>query len=197
MYALIMAGGQGKRLAMGEKALARIGDRPLLSYILNAILEAELFPIVITSPNTPYTTNYCRAHYIDWLCTSGKGYIEDLHEAVIDLDIIDPFFTICADLPGITADHIRHIKKIYDSLSCEALSVWIPVSEFIKNGQGIPVAGMMEDATKIPAGLNIIRGDLINRVQYEEELIIEDPRLALNINTLNDLIIAEKMLGSS
>lgn len=78
MFALIMAGGRASRLGMGEKALTRIHDKPLLSFVLNAVEMAELEPVVIVSPLTPYTTNYCRMHDIPWICTDGKGYVQDI-----------------------------------------------------------------------------------------------------------------------
>ncbi|MDD1695202.1 MAG: NTP transferase domain-containing protein, partial [Methanoregula sp.] len=109
MYALIMAGGSASRLGAGEKALTRIRDHPLISYTLDAVTRAGLVPIVIVSPKTPYTTNYCRIHGVDWICTSGSGYVEDIHEAVKILEINDAVLTVCADLPGISPDHITEI----------------------------------------------------------------------------------------
>jgi len=194
MYALIMAGGRATRLGNGEKAITRIRDRALLDYILDAVQGADINPIVITSLYTPYTSNYCRGQAIEWLCTSGKGYIEDLCEAVILLDLKEPLFTICADLPGITSEHILQVKNRYYESSCDALSVWVPISVFNLNGQSIPDNEWRNNSDEIPVGLNIIRGDLIEKEQIEERLIINDSRLALNINTRHDLDIAEKIL---
>jgi adenosylcobinamide-phosphate guanylyltransferase len=194
MYALIMAGGNASRLRMGEKALTIINDRPLLEYILNAVIGAELFPIVITSFKTPYSTNYCRGQGIEWICSSGKGYVEDLCEAVNILEIKEPFFTFCADLPGLTSEHIRFIRQKYNEMGCEALSVWVPISVFKQNNQSIPEDEWVLKTGKIPAGVNILRGDLIDRIQVEEKLVIDDQYLALNINTRQDLDIAEKIL---
>ena len=191
MHALIMAGGRASRLSMGEKALTRIADKPLLLYVIDAVTIAGLDPVVVTSPKTPFTTNFCRACGIDWLCASGAGYVEDIREAVLILEIEGPVVTICADLPGISAEHITSLIDYYHSKGCEACSVWVPfdAKESVWSSfEGIP------EVPCIPVGLNIIRGDLIENEQKEEKLIIDDPLLTLNINTQKDLINAENLL---
>ena len=42
-----------------------------------------------------------------------------------------------------------------------------------------------------PSGINILRGALIAQPQDELQLLLEEPRLALNINTKSDLAEAE------
>ena len=42
MHALIMAGGSGSRLNLGEKPLILIGGRPMISYVIDAFLSAGL-----------------------------------------------------------------------------------------------------------------------------------------------------------
>lgn len=197
MYALIMAGGRASRLGAGEKALTRIRDRPLIAYTLDAVRQAGLDPVVIVSPMTPYTANYCRIHGIDWLCTSGTGYVEDLHEAVKDLEINEAVLTVCVDLPGISPEHISKIIERYHSLDCEACSVWIPYQTCRKAGVTIPEGDISPNIPGVPVGLNIIRGDLIDQEQQEEKILIDDLHLTLNINTKKDLINAEKLLFSS
>ncbi len=184
MFALIMAGGRASRLGMGEKALARIHDKPLLSFVLHAVEMADLEPVVIVSPLTPYTTNYCRIHDILWICTDGKGYVEDIGQAVRELSITGPFLTICADLPGITADHIRRVLKQFQESGCPACSVWAPHQD----------KSASDNLPGIPVGMNILTGSMIDEEQEEIQIIIPDPLLTLNINTPQDLKEAEKLL---
>lgn len=192
MHVLIMAGGRASRLSMGEKALTRVADKPLLLYVIEAVCSAGLDPVVVTSPKTPFTTNFCRACGIDWICASGAGYVEDIQEAVTTLEIEGPVVTICADLPGITAEHIKYLIDYYHSKDCESCSVWIPFDAMESSRDSCMDT---PDLPGIPVGLNILRGDLIESEQQEERLIIDDPLLALNINTRKDLIIAEKLLS--
>ena len=176
MFALIMAGGRASRLGMGEKALARIHDKPLLSFVLHEVEMADLEPVVIVSPLTPYD--------ILWICTDGKGYVEDIGQAVRELSITGPFLTICADLPGITVDHIRRVLKQFQESGCPACSVWAPLQD----------KSASDNLPGIPVGMNILTGSMIDEEQEEIQIIIPDPLLTLNINTPQDLKEAEKLL---
>ncbi|OQB38773.1 MAG: Adenosylcobinamide-phosphate guanylyltransferase [Euryarchaeota archaeon ADurb.Bin165] len=185
MFALIMAGGKASRLGMGEKALARIHDRPMISYVINAVIKAGLTPVVIVTPLTPYTTNYCRIQDILWLCTDGTGYVEDIWQAVEELSINGPFLTICADLPGICAEHITMVLEKFESSGCPACSVWVPHHD----------GAIDDDLPGIPAGINILDSRLGEEEQEEVKILIKDPILRMNINTREDLEAAEKMLS--
>ncbi len=185
MYALIMAGGRGTRLGQGEKALARVLDKPLLSYVLAAVTDAGLDPVVITSPHTPYTANYCRIHDILWICTDGKGYVEDIRQAITELSIKGPCLTICADLPGITAEHIKIARDTFEKSGFPAGSVWVPS----------PNGHAADTLPGIPVGMNILTGALIDEEQNEIQILISDPLLALNVNTPEDLADAERLLS--
>ena len=45
-----------------------------------------------------------------------------------------------------------------------------------------------------PAGINILRGDLIDQPQDELEVLLNEPGLALNVNTRDDRERAEDFL---
>ena len=45
-----------------------------------------------------------------------------------------------------------------------------------------------------PAGINILRGSLIDQPQDEHRILLNEPGLALNVNTRDDLAIAEEFL---
>lgn len=194
MYALILAGGKASRLGMGEKALVRIANRPLISFVFESVLDSGLNPFVIVTSKTPYTINYCRMNDIPWICTKGSGYIEDIREAVMELSIKGPFLTICADLPGIRKEHISSVISRYLKSGLPACSVWTPHSPDITDNR---IAGKLNSDPEMPGspvGLNILRGDMIDSVQEELQVLLDDPLPALNINTPEDLIFAEKLL---
>lgn len=195
MYALILAGGKGSRLCMGEKALVRIFNRPLISFVLEAVKNSGLDPFVIVTSQTPYTTNYCRIHNIPWICTDGSGYVEDICQAVLELNISGPFFTICADLPGISKGHISTVLKQYKESGYDACSVWTPYLLDIQTNQINRIYNHSPDYPGNPVGMNILRGDRIDEVQDELKILIDDPILTLNINTREELFLAEKLFS--
>jgi adenosylcobinamide-phosphate guanylyltransferase len=53
---------------------------------------------------------------------------------------------------------------------------------------------MIRDTEACPAGLNILRGDRIAEIQDELQLVLDDPRIAINVNARSDILAAEAFL---
>jgi adenosylcobinamide-phosphate guanylyltransferase len=58
----------------------------------------------------------------------------------------------------------------------------------------MPYREKIHGVTACPAGVNILRGDLIEQPQDELQVLVEEQRLALNVNTRADLEKAEIFL---
>ncbi len=187
MYALIMAGGAGSRINLGEKPLIQICGRPLLSYVIDAFRGAGCEPLVAASFQTPMTLNWCRANGIEFCKTDGAGYIEDMVSAVGMLEEEKPLFVSASDLPCITPDIINTITGAYRLSGKDACSVWVPETLVTSSSEGMPYREEIQGITACPAGVNILKGALIAQPQNELQLILEEPRLALNVNTKEDL----------
>lgn len=186
-----MAGGRGTRLQMGEKGLVRLCDRPLIEYVLTALEEAGFEILVVTTPRTPYTANYCRIRGVDQVCTEGTGFIEDIIEAVHLSDEQGPVLIVCADIPGITPHHLQEVVERYYCSGKAAASVWIPVHLVKELGCTVQHATIIAGIPAVPAGLNILDGSLIDEEQEETEILLCEPALAFNINTPGELRTAE------
>ncbi len=187
-----MAGGRGTRLQMGEKGLVRLCDRPLIEYVISTLEEAGFEPVVVTTPRTPYTANYCRTRGVDQICTEGTGYVEDVTEAVEILNEEGPVLIVCADTPGLCRDHLDQIISSYNFGGKPACSVWIPANHFEELGCTIQYTREICGIQAVPAGLNILLGSSIEREQDELCILIDDPALVFNINTREELAAAEQ-----
>jgi adenosylcobinamide-phosphate guanylyltransferase len=194
MLALIMAGGAGLRLNLGEKPLVSILGKPMIEYVISAFRESGYHTVVATSCQTPYTDNWARVQGYNCIRTSGADYIRDLREAVDTLGVEGPFFTCVSDIPCLTSDHVRSIEASYFVSGMEALSVWVPVSCMNEN-RGHHFVRSVNGAEACPVGVNILRGDLIARPQKEYELLIADRDLAFNVNTREDLELVREYLS--
>ncbi|NTU99856.1 MAG: NTP transferase domain-containing protein [Methanoregulaceae archaeon] len=191
MLALILAGGAGSRLDLGEKPLVTIRGEPMVGYVIRAFVSGGYEPVVILSDTTPFTRNWCRAHCIEYLVASGAGYIPDIVEAISILDEAGPFFTCVADLPCITPGIIGEVEDRYQGSGKEACSVWVPLSLGGRESYAEKIEGVMAS----PAGINILRGDAIDRPQEEIRILYNDRRLAFNINTRAELAAVKSLLG--
>ncbi|MFA4876192.1 MAG: NTP transferase domain-containing protein [Methanoregula sp.] len=194
MYALIMAGGAGSRLNLGEKPLISICGRPMIAYVIDAFAAAGCHVMVAGSKKTPMTLNWCRAHEIPCYTSEGTGYIEDMVAIVKQLEIQDPLFISVSDIPCITAEIIRSVREAYTKGNRDALSVWVPSTLVTSCRGGMPYREKIEGVEACPAGVNILRGDRIDQEQDEFSLLLDEPRLALNVNTRADRDAAEEFL---
>jgi adenosylcobinamide-phosphate guanylyltransferase len=192
MLALIMAGGSGSRLNMGEKPLVRILDRPMIDYVIQAFNRSGCAPVVVVSPHTPVTRNWCRAHGIDVCTSSGAGYIPDLIEAVNALGEKYPLFTSVSDIPCITPPIIHKIRDKYQVSGRDACSTWVSARLCERSGCRTYIRETIDGEPASPAGINILRGELIMEEQDELKLLMHEKQLAFNINTREDLRIVDR-----
>lgn len=196
MFVIIMAGGKGTRLNMGEKPLLSLLNRPLLEWVLHACRKAAFPFLIATSIHTPYTANYCRIHGYPQFQTQGNGYVSDLVEALVEVDIAGPVMTIVSDLAGLRGSHLQTVEKEYVRAKKEACSVWVPQHVCIEYGFSYSYTEIDHGEKIVPAGVNVLDGSALDREQKEFRFIVDDPSFACNINTPSDLISAEYFLKS-
>lgn len=196
MRALIMAGGEGNRMNLGEKPLLPICGKPMVAYIIDAFRQAGCDPVVAASHHTPMTQNWCRAHAIPLCRTEGQGFVNDMIDAVQLLGEQGPIMISVADIPGITPDIVHTILDAFEHSGKTALSTWIPASLVKSCRESMPYRERIDGTEACPAGINILQGTGIHEPQDELPLLLREPRLALNVNTRADLAAAEILLGN-
>ena len=194
MHALILAGGEGTRLGMGEKPLVSICGRPMVGWVIDACVAAGLDVVVVATRRTPMTLNYLRAQGVDFHLAAGQGYVEDIVEAVTELGIKGPLFTSVADIPCLRPEHVEEIRETYSSQKRPALSTWIPMSLCQPAGCRTDYTEIVDGTPAVPIGVNILLGERINEPQEEYRLLLRDPALARNVNTREELETVRKVL---
>lgn len=196
MDALVMAGGKGKRMGGGEKPTLPLAGKPLVSYVLEALLGSPSVGrvYVAVSPDVPGTATYVGEHPDDRVSpvmTPGAGYVEDMRYAVNALGLYEPFLVVSADLPLITQAVIERAISAYGRCGKEALSVRVDARQASGRHELI-----LLDAGRptIPAGINVVHGAHMDRAQDEYILVLDDPKLAMNVNYKKDLASCERLL---
>ena len=166
----------------------------MIKYVLDNLKSSRFIDktVIAVSPNTRQTTEYLRSLNEDFeiLDTSGEDYLKDL-SYILDYfeqkSKKDILLFINADLPFISTETIDYVIEYYLNSDKDALSVIVPVEVFDKLG----LKYSYEFNGCVPSGLNILRSE--NIVQDETQLVLEKVELALNINTIPDSEIAEKL----
>ncbi|WP_135610786.1 NTP transferase domain-containing protein [Methanococcoides sp. AM1] len=192
MDVVIMAGGQGLRLGMGEKPCVELLGKPLISYVIDSLEKASHIEriFVAVSPSTPATEELVREQYgdpIQAVNTAGDNYVGDMVYAVESSGIDGPVMIIMSDLPLVTPELLDSIIDAYESCGKASMSVFIPLSLCSEVGIRPDTVFNWSGKLIVPAGINILDGKHINEEQDYHNYMLEDPEIALNINTAEDL----------
>lgn len=192
MDAIVMAGGFGQRLRMGEKPCVELLGKPLISYVIDTLRATEDIDrvFVAVSPVTPKTEIMIQERYsgeIRVIRTLGGNYVGDMIYAVETAQTAGPVMIIMSDIPLVDPEIISSVIEKYREAGKPALSVYVPIN--ICKGAGIrPDTVFNKDGKLIvPTGINILDSSQIRNEQEDFNLILENPRLAINVNTVEDL----------
>lgn len=194
--ALIMAGGRGTRMGFREeKPLLKVGGKSMIEHVLTALKNAEKVNeiIVAVSKHTPRTAKFLEGFPVKVLETPGKGYVSDIGYAVRRLKL-DTVLTISADLPLVTGRIIDLIIERYIQCDKPALTVAVPLETKKKLGLREEYVFEVGNRCLVPAGINVVDGRRIDEGELEEEiLVIDEEEVAVNVNTPQELRIAERL----
>lgn len=203
-----MAGGKGKRMNTStEKPLVNLIDKPLIEHVLDNMKCSQYIEkiIVAVSPHTKKTKEYLEKksfnkvdgkNELDFniINTSGNGYLKDLSFLLSFFEKKSKeniLLFINSDLPFVSPKIIDHVIEKYLKNDKEAITVLVPLS--LLEEFGIKPSYVFDDL--VPSGLNILISK--NKTQNEEKIIIPKIELALNINTIDDVELANYLFKNN
>jgi len=117
-------------------------------------------------------------------------------ESVTALEEPGPLFISVSDIPCVSPETIRSVKQFHTQSGKDACSTWIPASSVPGDNQCMPYRENVNGIEVCPAGLNIMTGARIACLQDEARMLVYDPGLSINVNTRENLWIAEDYLQS-
>ena len=191
MDALIMAGGLAQRLGCGEKSCIDLNGKTLISYIIEALANANGVERIFVSVTaaTPQTKLLIESEYKNLkIIEAAEGnYVGDMIYSIKKTEIIGPILVVMCDLPLVGSDIIEDVLAQYEKCEEPALSVYVPIS--LCKEIGIRPDTVFHKNTKliVPTGINILDASDICNEQPDYNYIVNDPRLAMNVNTPEDL----------
>lgn len=195
MDALVMAGGKGSRLQMGEKPLVQLKGVPLIERVVSTLRAAQAGDIYVAVTASVHATGvWARENDLFVVETPGIGYVADMVKAVEIASICEPVLIIMADLPLVTPDILEEIFRIYDERPEPALSTHTPIELHRRIGRSPDSIFNYKGRLIVPAGINVLDGANITNEQEDYHLIMDRLELAVNVNTAEDLSLCEDIL---
>ena len=153
--------------------------------------------MVAVSNYTPKTAEAMRKFQVSVIKTPGKEYVYDMGYAVRTLGL-QTVLAIGADLPLITAEVIDDIVECYERCGKPALSVAVPMETKAQLGVSGKYGFELNGKHVVPAGINMIDGRRIDEEELDQEVCVLDRKeVALNVNTLQEVRIAEKLFKTA
>jgi adenosylcobinamide-phosphate guanylyltransferase len=197
--ALIMAGGKGTRISLPiEKPLLPFIGKPLIDWVAEAVINANNVSefYVVTSPNTPQTEKHCQSKGWKVLIADAKGYHNDLKQATLMEGLMGPVLTVPADSPAVTGKFLDKIISQFEICGKDFYAIFVPIKARETLGLSVDSTDEFMGEWYAVSGVNIVNGAKIQGKGKIETsaLITEEVEVLLNINTLKDLEIAEKIM---
>ena len=190
MIGLVMAGGKGTRMDISNEKLLLEYKKPVIFHVIDALKNSHCFSqvIVATSPNSPDTKHVLEQNRIETLSTPGNGYVNDLNFLLQKMS--GSVFVTSGDLPLLDEEIIQIMTEKFNSEN-----VWTSflVSKKFLNSLGLE-SSLLVNSDNIECtytGISIIN---VNKLELgnwpspvkENYIILDDKRIAFNLNTKKD-----------
>lgn len=185
-----MAGGKGSRMNLaGEKLLLKY-KKPAILHVVDSLRQSGCFSkiLAVTSPNSPGTRQLLEQNRVETLNTSGDGYVTDLNAVLQKFD--DDVLVTPGDLPLLDSAIVQKIFNLYDPQN-----IWtsVLVSKQFLHALGTKSDFIVTHENKecSYSGISLINSRRITLLDNIEEkaVIIDDKRIALNLNTEQDYLL--------
>jgi adenosylcobinamide-phosphate guanylyltransferase len=188
MIGLVMCGGRGTRMESSEEKLLLKYKKPIIQHVITALEQSGCFSSVVcaTSPNAPKTRQFVNNLGILTIDTAGKGYVNDLNEALTKLDDNQVFVT-SGDLPLLDAETVKEI--IHHTNNKEPWTSVLVSKKFLDLiGAKLEYFLTFDNKECAYTGISIVNPRVISKMDQVREsyVIFDDKRIAINLNTKKD-----------
>jgi len=187
MIGLVMAGGKGIRMNLDNEKLLLKYKKPVILHVVDSLKNSNCFSkiLAITSSNSPKTKKLLQENNVETFDTPGIGYVEDLNLALKTIN--DVVLVTSGDLPLLDKEVIQKIVNQFDSKN-----IWTSI---LVTNKFLTTLGIESDYSvnfdNQPChytGISLVNSEKISSLENLEEnyIIIDDKRIAFNLNTKQD-----------
>jgi len=187
MIGLVMAGGKGIRMNLDNEKLLLKYKKPIILHVVDSLKNSNCFSkiLAVTSSNSPKTKKLLQENNVETFDTPGIGYVKDLNLALKTLN--DIVLVTSGDLPLLDKEVIQKIVNQFDSKN-----IWTSIlvtNKFLTTlGIESDYSVNFDNQTCHYTGISLVNSEKISSLEKLEEnyIIIDDKRIAFNLNTKQD-----------
>ena len=187
MIGLIMAGGKGTRMNLDTEKLLLKYKKPVIIHVVDSLNDSKCFSqiLALTSSNSPNTKKLLQENNIEVFDTNGIGYVEDLTLVLQSRN--DSILVTSGDLPLLDEEIIRKIVKNYNPEKTWT-SILVTTKFLTTLGLESNYSILHNNQKCNYTGISLINSNKINSSENLDEnyIIIDDKRIAFNLNTKQD-----------
>ena len=194
-----MCGGRASRMQQQggmEKLLLKVGGIAMVERVISALASSDRFDRIVAavSTNTPKTNEFLKSKGIEIIKTTGNGYSKDLSYLLSKLKP-QKVMTVPGDIPLLKSQIVNEILNIIDDGRQEQEPA---ISIMLEKGfvEGIGVKPSIVLNQYCHSGITIFNTMAVGGTETVEEryLVMNRKEIALNVNTKEELELAEKLL---
>ncbi len=187
MIGLVMAGGKGIRMNLDNEKLLLKYKKPIILHVIDSLKNSNCFSkiLAITSSNSPKTKKLLQENNVETFDTPGIGYVEDLNLALKTIN--DTVLITSGDLPLLDKEVIQKIVTYYDSQN-----IWTSIlvtNKFLTTlGIESDYSVNFDNQVCHYTGISLVNSKKVSSLENLDEnyVIINDKRIAFNLNTKQD-----------
>jgi adenosylcobinamide-phosphate guanylyltransferase len=192
-----MCGGRASRMKKAgmEKPLLKVNGVTMVERVVSALASSDRFARIVaaTSPNTPKTNEFLKSKGIETIETAGEGYSQDLSQLLSKLKP-QKVMAVPADLPLLNSHIVDEIlNSIADRQEHEPAISIIIEKGFVERIGVKPSIIVLDQYCH--SGITIFNTMIVGTEPVKEHyLIMNRKEITINVNTKEELELAEKLL---
>ena len=193
----VMCGGRASRMKKAgmEKPLLKVDGVAMVERVVSALASSDRFDRIVAaiSPNTPKTNEFLKSKGIETIETAGEGYSQDLSQLLSKLKP-QKVMVVSGDIPLLNSHIINEIlNSIADRQEHEPAISIIIEKGFVERIGVKPSIIVLDQYCH--SGITIFNTMVVGTEPVKEHyLVMNRKEIALNVNTKEELELAEKLL---
>jgi len=190
MIGLVMAGGRGTRMDSEKEKLLLVYKKPVVLHVVDALSCSGCVSGVAaaTSGHSPRTESMLSESGVKIIRTPGEGYVPDLIFALKKLD--GPVLVVSGDMPLLDSQIIREIVSKHKE-DCGWQSFVVTKDFLQRQKMRAEFSVTCEQKECYYTGVSIVNPAKLSSDMDECLTILDDKRIALNLNTVYDYSLLE------